>query len=506
MKKSMKNQNGAISLFVLLSMMFFLAFMLGAFTLVNRRNVAQIESLSQTKKIYSSKANAKDIYDSIFANEKAVVPIISVKQLKDALSVHGTENQIKYLINGKVYTYKNGANYILQNDIILNFNDVKGNASEISFTNFEKFLTDCTENETFGINLNNYNIYYRNADENLCRLQGALAYFREDSSKDFTNNMNVISKYNLADYLGRKVTYTPSNKVIYNSKTYETSSTYRVFYVDFDNKYGDGKGTIYIKADYTNNNYPLSQLNKQPSSKNKYLKLNPTWYEKTKNEPNYDPLSSEKGKAVAWLLEPDEIWDQLKDNSLGESVKYVVGSPTIELYIDSYNTYLEKNPNTLNASGTEIAKQIACDYVKQGEENNIHSVAKHEAEGYIMGFKEDTTWDYWDNTVNNAYYTLQGNGASFDNKTLLNSNICNGIYNPGLKKNAWIASPSSGWASWLNKEQEIKRRVVSLLGEKEDVNEGNQSRLSSDWYNLDSNLALSPVAAIVNNAQLAFSE
>ena len=54
-----------------------------------------------------------------------------------------------------------------------------------------------------------------------------------------------LTKDNFGEYLGMKVDYHPQTP----HSDYGTSQTYRIFYVDYDNKYGDGAGTIYLKAD-----------------------------------------------------------------------------------------------------------------------------------------------------------------------------------------------------------------------------------------------------------------
>ena len=48
-KKNISSQKGAISLFVMLSMLFFLMFMLGVYTIVSRRNQAQIQATTQLR-------------------------------------------------------------------------------------------------------------------------------------------------------------------------------------------------------------------------------------------------------------------------------------------------------------------------------------------------------------------------------------------------------------------------------------------------------------------------
>ena len=541
MEINIKNQKGAISLFVLLSMMFFLAFMLGAFTLVNQRNISQVESLSETQKIYENKPSASDLYDSIFANESSVVPIINVKQLKSAIEVNDTNTQIKYLINGKVYTYKKEANYILQKDIVIDYSDVKGNIASFTFDNFKSFLEKCTKLEdTYNINLNYFNVYYRNRDNKLCKLDGKLAYFIENKSNNFENNINVISKYNLGEYLGKEIkNYTPNNSdptthtaqftYTANSTTYTyiTSSVYRLFYIDFDNKYGDNsaEATIYLKADYTNNYYDLQLINNNDLPEgNKLLQLNTLWKEKIDNGSysigtifkDSENKIKNKNKVTAWLLDPS-VWDDLRYNILDSKINYVIGAPTIEMYIDSYNTYLETHPDTLNADGNQ-ARQLACEYVKENDQGD-HGHQNHETEGYIIGFKEDSQWDYWDYTTYPTtssyyanYYSLQGNGGGLNKNDLVSSSVCNGMYNPGKqnnsRRNAWIASPSSSWFAHNGIQNEKYKRVMSILGEDNDNNAGNQSRISNEWYTFSGNstLTFSPIVSIKYDSQLAFSE
>ena len=551
MKKNIKNQRGAVSIFVLLSMMFFLAFMLGAFTLVNRRNAAQVEALSETQRLYATKTSAKDYYNSIFASESAIVPIMNYNQLRDAIiTVNSTDEdpiEFKYLMNNKVYTYKKDANYILQNDIILDYEDivdyntkVKGN-SAIDLNKIKEILKEITELETehSNIRLDNSSIYYTNADGNLCKLEGPFAYFRESGAegKTFENNINIISKSNLAKYLGKKVKYNPNNsgQFTYSSNTYATSSTYRLFYVDFNNKYGDGDldgdnkidATIYLKADYTNNFYDLQLINSNNLPEgNKTLQLNPLWNEKIENGfysintifKDSENNIKNKNKAVAWLLEPS-VWNTLKDNSerLSGKINYVVGTPSLEMYVDSYNTYLESNPTILNGGGNQ-AKQLACEYVIEGEKG-VHGHQNHETEGYMIGFKDDPEWDYWDyenypitssRYIN--YYSLEGNGGGLKKNDLVSSSVCNGMYNPGKqnnnRRNAWIASPSSSWFAYNGIQNEKYKRVISILGEDNDTSTENQSRISNEWYTFNggSVLTFSPIVSIKYDSQLAFSE
>ena len=88
-KIKLKSQKGAISLFVMLSMLFFLMFMLGAYTIVSRRNQAQIEATTQLRTIYSSSATDQTSkYNEKFAKTDEVIPISNATEF----SLIGTGN------------------------------------------------------------------------------------------------------------------------------------------------------------------------------------------------------------------------------------------------------------------------------------------------------------------------------------------------------------------------------------------------------------------------------
>lgn len=167
MKKNIKNQKGAISLFVLLSMMFFLAFMFGAFSLVSRRNAVQVEALKETKKIYSNDASARDKYDAIFASStSSVVPITNFEQLKNVKATFDNDSTVKYLINGNVYTYTKGATYVLQNDIILDLEDTVDGKNGLQ----DKLYDYVLYNANYKVNLNGHSIYYEKDDGSIWKL------------------------------------------------------------------------------------------------------------------------------------------------------------------------------------------------------------------------------------------------------------------------------------------------------------------------------------------------
>ena len=68
----------------------------------------------------------------------------------------------------------------------------------------------------------------------------------------------ILDKTNVSTYIGKEISdYKESGQVEeikVGSKDYNISTTYRLYYIDFDGKY-DEKGTIFLKADYVPHQY-----------------------------------------------------------------------------------------------------------------------------------------------------------------------------------------------------------------------------------------------------------
>ena len=54
-----------------------------------------------------------------------------------------------------------------------------------------------------------------------------------------TQVKSMINENSISAYIGTEVSYSPTG-----------GGTWRIFYLDTSNKYGDGAGTLYIKRDY----------------------------------------------------------------------------------------------------------------------------------------------------------------------------------------------------------------------------------------------------------------
>lgn len=126
--------------------------------------------------------------------------------------------------------------------------------------------------------------------------------------------------------------------------------TYRIFYVDKDNKYGDGKNTVYLKVDYTERKALSTDISKLTNSDLiLYKRMNPSWSAK---RGGIDATSwNNNEKAAAWLCAPSQ-WTAYVDE---DKASYAIGGPSVEMYIDSYNQvpHTEAGNYTLGATYRE---------------------------------------------------------------------------------------------------------------------------------------------------------
>lgn len=125
--KKLKNENGAITILVLVSILFMVSFLISSYAIVANKVKTQKEIISQTRDIYSTTKNMDEIYNSYFSNEH-IIPIYTVEHFKKLTTLDennillngGTENVVVNEENGKIYTYSLGKIYVLMNDIKLN--------------------------------------------------------------------------------------------------------------------------------------------------------------------------------------------------------------------------------------------------------------------------------------------------------------------------------------------------------------------------------------------------
>ena len=134
---------------------------------------------------------------------------------------------------------------------------------------------------------------------------------------------DVNTKEVLSKVYGTAVEYTGSTDI--------TAKTWRIFYIDFANKYKDGEGTIYLKADWTANDTTLNgQASYTPTDADKTIieNMNKKWYT-ARGTATWNANEHE----AAWLCSPSQ-WTKYKNSS----ATYAIGGPSTEMYCDSYNS------------------------------------------------------------------------------------------------------------------------------------------------------------------------
>lgn len=115
-KSNFKSQIGSISVFTMLSMLFFLVVIVGAYSITSKRAQTQIQSLNEIQDKYGTK-DINEVYEARIANENDKIPIYTKEQLWSI----GEEN-IKIEIDGMLHDFSDNTwnKYELKNDIIIN--------------------------------------------------------------------------------------------------------------------------------------------------------------------------------------------------------------------------------------------------------------------------------------------------------------------------------------------------------------------------------------------------
>ena len=232
----------------------------------------------------------------------------------------------------------------------------------------------------------------------------------------------TITKDNVADYLGKVVTnYVPTATTVkIGEKTYTVSNNYRLYYVDFDGKYGEKNG-VYLKADCTNKNYvlPITDTTESTASNVKIRALNPSLYKDGVTAPT---ASNANMEGVTFLTNTSN-WNSLKTGaSIADKVNYVVGAPSVEMMFDSYNTkynLTESTPNTGELTAETARAKLFYQYPTTLDSNNY---------GYAVGPCHDNVAEY-------GYYT-----SDYSVKT---DATIDSMYYPGNSQYYWLASPSA---------------------------------------------------------------
>jgi competence protein ComGC len=129
------------------------------------------------------------------------------------------------------------------------------------------------------------------------------------------------------------------------------TKTYRIFYVDTENYFGDGENTIYLRADVADVfesvhlNYDFSSIG-YDSENTKIRTMNPEWAKHRGNsekDSDGNVTWNINERAAAYLCSPvNEMtyettpvrWKECYNSN---KANYVIGGPSVEMYVKSYN-------------------------------------------------------------------------------------------------------------------------------------------------------------------------
>ena len=227
-------------------------------------------------------------------------------------------------------------------------------------------------------------------------------------STNVSTTCTVTVKKALVDLTAEQIA---ANKEKYYGKVAENYTqgglTYKIFYVDTKNKFGDGANTVYLKADYKDKISLTEHISYNPEENDLevYKRMNPLW---SAQRGSIAPASWNNNERVAgWLCSPSQ-WESYLDNT---KATYAIGGPSAEMYVASYN---DVKHDTGTAKGG-----LSAEYSSSNEPGYIYKV---------NGTLYNGGWSTADGTLDYKGYNSMYAGI-------------NGIE---MSYNWWLASPSSG--------------------------------------------------------------
>lgn len=274
----------------------------------------------------------------------------------------------------------------------------------------------------------------------------------------------TINASNWINYLGQKVAYTPDwskngyTGTVPNYGTGKVTSTsaptYRLFYFD------ESTNRVYLKADYDgNNSVNLSTLtssweSSESSSFNTLISLNNIGSANTiglsdiititnAGQANESWTYTGNGrKGAAYMADP-AVWTDWKDSSITDTSMYVIGGPTLGMYVASYNEFMtkyNKNGVTLKYSTTGNAATLSCQWKSGGPGYQIK-----------LGTGNYDNWAYVTNGSNSAYPPTTGGTEEANAAATALQNEIKAVakmYDPESGY-YWLASPSAYGGSYV---------------------------------------------------------
>ena len=153
-----------------------------------------------------------------------------------------------------------------------------------------------------------------------------------------------------------------ANKEKYYGKVAENYTqgglTYRIFYVDTENKFGDGANTVYLKADYKDEISLTTDISSLTTDDiQKFKNMNPVWNAARGTVAQSSWNDNEK--ASAWLCAPSQ-WTTYVDST---KATYAIGAPSADMYVASYNDVKHDTGTAKGGLSAEYSTKDAPGYI-----------------------------------------------------------------------------------------------------------------------------------------------
>lgn len=289
--------------------------------------------------------------------------------------------------------------------------------------------------------------------------EGTTAYYFPNSESTVEDRITITTNQSdagyLGNFLGMKVDYTPDGTISVNGSAVGTSDIYRLFYIDIGGNYGTA-GTIYLKANAGGLGGGLDKLPATATGDDIVLTFNPKWSANA----TYSGSPKTNMTYVNRLLDKN-IWDAYKDdrtNSAGIA-NYVIGAPSLEMWIDAYNVFLATYPvagkDAFNCTVTQDTTTpiSATNGIKKGP------IGENKGYGYYVGHGGKYTENNGfyvnsDTLVEPSSYSLSwGTGYEIPADRIK-------AYNQG--SSYWLASPSASNSDIVMYVRSFENRVANV--------------------------------------------
>lgn len=183
--KKINSQDGVISLFVLIAMLFLLIFIFSIYRIVIYYKQSQETKNIDLQQMYSKKI--EEIDESLYAEDDEIIPIYNINEL----NIVGTGEYIE--IKNKIYRCGSNNSYKINNNIFVDIKEAI-NTSNLQANDYKLYSNNITVDKSI------YNLYYY-YKYNSNTLWKNIAYqkFNEEDNNLVTNGTYLSNKFSIVN-------------------------------------------------------------------------------------------------------------------------------------------------------------------------------------------------------------------------------------------------------------------------------------------------------------------